>query len=99
MFAIHLALHCGEWDVDGMLDRMTPQQFDELHVAYQIEPWGDGRADIRSGLAAAALCQMWGAEDVTPGDFMMFVEKPPQSVELQKSICTTAAAAQNASQK
>lgn len=27
-------------DVDGMLERMTPEQFDEWMVLYTIEPWG-----------------------------------------------------------
>lgn len=27
-------------DVDGMLDSMTPQQFDEWMTAYIIRPWG-----------------------------------------------------------
>jgi hypothetical protein len=27
-------------DVNGMLDRMTPEQFNEWLAEYKIEPWG-----------------------------------------------------------
>ncbi len=30
----------GTTDVDGMLDRMTPEQFNEWFVMFKIRPWG-----------------------------------------------------------
>jgi hypothetical protein len=37
-----LAATVGDVDVDGMLDRITPQQFDEWMVFYSICPWAVG---------------------------------------------------------
>lgn len=45
-------------DVDGMLDRMHPEQFSEWMVEYKIEPWGlepfieEGETEKPSQLAA-----------------------------------------------
>ena len=41
-FALHLARTVERTvDVDGMLERMTPEQFDEWHRYYLEQPWGD----------------------------------------------------------
>jgi len=40
-------------DVDGMLECMTPEQFDEWHRLYLDEPWGDDWQ--QAGTIAAAF--------------------------------------------
>ena len=39
-----------------MLDQITYRQLLEWSAFYQIEPFGDLRDDIRSGWAAASIC-------------------------------------------
>lgn len=55
---------------------------------YAIEPWGEFRADLRSGVAAAALCNMWIAKGrrYQPADFVFETVKPPQTPEEQRAI-------------
>lgn len=36
--AMRLALACGQYDVDSMLDDMTPQQMDEWLAYYYADP-------------------------------------------------------------
>lgn len=57
-----------------MLDQLQPEQLDEWLAYDSIEPFGEERADLRSALAASALCNTWGAETM-PADFMPFAER------------------------
>lgn len=59
----------GEVDVDAMLYRMTREQFREWQAYYQIQPFGDQRADIR----AATVAQSMAGGELT--DYMQFLEE------------------------
>lgn len=50
-----LALRVGEWDVDGMLDRMTSRQRAMWEAFYEMEPWGEQRDDLRTGMLISAI--------------------------------------------
>ncbi len=53
-----MAWQAGEPDVDAMLDRITPQQFDEWVAFFIVEPdvWTRQREILKRGFAAMA----WG---------------------------------------
>lgn len=61
-----------------MLDALTPAEFDEWIAYDSLEPFGEGRADLRSALAASALCNAWGAE-TEPADFMPYLERDDEN--------------------
>jgi len=60
----------------------------EWEVAYQEEPWGDHRADLRAGIVASAVVSPYvkkGRPAPQPQDFMTFMEKKQQSEEDMKA--------------
>jgi hypothetical protein len=80
MFAIRLALHCGRVDVDAMLDSLTSRQLTELMAFHELDPWGEGRADLRMGIQAALTANInrdskKKPEPFSPEDFMPFVKR------------------------
>lgn len=48
----------GQPDVDGMLARMSSRQLTEWMIFYQLEPWGEKRADLRAGIVAATVANV-----------------------------------------
>lgn len=58
-------------------------EFQEWCLYYQIEPWGEDRADLRAGIVASTVAnyagrtRAEGAEPVRPADFMPYLERPP----------------------
>lgn len=53
---------------------MTASQFAEWYAFYQIEPFGEERADLRSGIISATLANVYRSEGkpYLPLDFMPF---------------------------
>jgi hypothetical protein len=72
---------------------LTPQQFDEWWAAYQIDPWGEERADLRIGRLACAVEVLARGSDAewTPADFLLSLPASdddagePQSLDEQAS--------------
>lgn len=60
---MRLALALGEVDVDGMLDRITPEQFVEWIAFYSLEPFGD---EWRQAALIAAEAANAGKIALTP---------------------------------
>jgi hypothetical protein len=84
-------------DVDGMLDSISPRQFDEWRAydAY-ISPIGQDRLDVTIAEVATCLCQLLGKwvgvdpEIIEPDRFVPWIESligspPDQSEEEMKS--------------
>jgi hypothetical protein len=64
--------------VREMLARMGSDEFSEWLAYYQLEPFGDYRADYRSGVMASTFANAHRAKDASPfrpEDFMPFLEK------------------------
>jgi hypothetical protein len=64
-------------------------------MAYeQIEPWGEERADLRSGIVAATMANLWGSKHkrYKPSDFMVKTDTAPRATgaELAKRMKTWA---------
>jgi hypothetical protein len=69
----------GERDPFQMLREMPSWLMTYWQAFYEIEPFGDDRADLRSAIAASGIAQAMGA-DCQPKDFMPFPpEQKPQS--------------------
>lgn len=73
---------------------MSEQEFRRWIAYYRLEPWGDGREDLRIAVAAWRLAMFWVAPDDRPKlkleafmlDFDGGREKPEQSAEEQASV-------------
>jgi len=49
------------------------REFTEWQAYWQIEPWGDSRADLRTGILASTVANIWRTGDgeaFTPADFI-----------------------------
>lgn len=78
MFRLALALGL---PVRELLARIGSDELTEWMAFYQLEPFGDFRADVRSGIMASTFANANRARDAkpfTPEDFMPFVDKPPK---------------------
>lgn len=64
--------------------RMTYREFAEWAAYYRIEPWGEERADLRSGIQSATIANCnrgKNQQPFSPADFMPFAETKPESGE------------------
>ena len=64
--------------VREMLARMGSDEFSEWLAFYQLEPFGDYRADYRSGVVASTFANAHRVKDASPfrpEDFMPVMEK------------------------
>ncbi|MFZ2738093.1 MAG: DUF4035 domain-containing protein [Burkholderiaceae bacterium] len=77
MFRLALALGL---PVRELLARIGSDELTEWMAFYQLEPFGDFRADVRAGIVASTFANANRARDTkpfTPEDFMPFVDKQP----------------------
>lgn len=85
MFAMRLALVLGRVDVDGMLDSIDERQFCEWIAYDRIQPFGDERNDLRSGLGFSALCNAWGGKTKVE-HFMPFTDYNETEIDAKREI-------------
>jgi len=80
-----------------MLRAMSARELDEWAAYYAVEPWGEERADLRTGILAALQANLWrksGTPAVKPADFMpdfLGREAEEQSPEDQMAMMRLAA--------
>lgn len=84
-FTFRLALALG-MTVEDMLDRMTWREYREWLEFYEVEPFGDERADLRSGIVAALIANVnrdpkKHPQPFKPNEFMPFYQEPPPTPE------------------
>lgn len=61
--------------VKELLDRIDSSELTEWIAFYDLEPFGDERADIRSAIVASTTANVWGAKTKL-SDFIPRWEKP-----------------------
>ena len=86
MFRLALAL--GR-PVREMLASMGSDELTEWMAYYQLEPFGDYRADYRSGVVASTFANAHRAKDANPfrpEDFMPFLEKKKPQEEIPLNV-------------
>lgn len=67
-------MRLGRHDVDAMLGEMTSAQFSEWLAYSRIEPWGEERDDLRIGILASMIANMFrekGKKPAKPSDFIL----------------------------
>lgn len=65
--------------------RMTSRELTDWRAYYHLEPFGEERADLRSGIVASTIANVNRGKDVkpfSPADFMLF--KPKKEEEDQE---------------
>jgi Protein of unknown function (DUF4035) len=83
-----LALALGR-PVREMLASMCSDELTEWMAYYQLEPFGDYRADYRSGVVASTFANAHRAKDANPfrpEDFMPFLEKKKPQEEIPLNV-------------
>ncbi len=66
-----------------LLAKMTSRQLAEWIAYYRMEPWGEDRADLRSGIVASTMANInrkKGASPFKPEDFMPRFDKKKETV-------------------
>lgn len=53
-----------------MKQRLTPDELAGWIALYEIDPWGERRADIREACIGAATVSMWAKDRVKPADLI-----------------------------
>ena len=64
--------------VRELLSRVGSDELTEWMAFYQLEPFGEVRADLRSGVVAATFANAHRTKDArafTPEDFMPYIER------------------------
>ena len=76
---LELALKIGCASRRELYERVTRQELQELEALYQIDPWGEARADLRAGIVAAAAVSPYlkRGRKASPTDFMPKFGKRP----------------------
>jgi hypothetical protein len=75
--------------VREMLASMGSDELTEWMAYYQLEPFGDYRADYRSGVVASTFANAHRAKDANPfrpEDFMPFLEKKKPQEEIPLNV-------------
>jgi len=73
-----------------MLSRLSSSEYSEWKAYYSLEPFGEYRADLRTGMMAAPLINLlsYKGKKVRPGDFILDADNEPVSdPEAMKLIC------------
>jgi hypothetical protein len=90
VFAFRLALALGYTHPDVMLQHLTSRQFNEWQAFYQIDPFGEARGDLRTGILASVISnRMRGKHETAlqPVDFMPFMHPQEQTPEdMQRTL-------------
>ena len=83
------------------MGRCNSRQYSEWRAYYEVEPWGEERADLRSAIIACTIANVHRAKGRTfaPSDFMPEFNKPIKERQTQAemiAVMTQFAAKHNA---
>jgi hypothetical protein len=75
----------GRHDVDGLLDELSSAALAEWLAYFQLEPWGEERADLRAGIVASTVANVnrpaKRKKAFEPKDFMPRFDAEPEAPE------------------
>jgi hypothetical protein len=84
------------------MSRCNAREYAEWQAWYELNPWGEDRADLRAGIIASTIANTnrgKGQKAFKPSDFMPEFDKPPPKPQTQAemaSLMNVFAARQNA---
>ena len=65
---------------------LSYREFLDWCVYYEVEPWGEPRADLRAGIVASTIANYAGKQraegrpPATPADFLPYLDRPPVEI-------------------
>ncbi len=77
-----LALAMGR-TLQELREALSYAEFQEWCLYYQVEPWGDERADLRAGIVASTIANYAGrqradgTDPALPVDYMPYLDRDP----------------------
>lgn len=74
---------------DELAEKMSASEFFEHWADYLIDPWGEQRADLRSGVIAALLHNVnrgRGEATKSPSDYILYKPDAPDEKELRRKM-------------
>ena len=80
-------MRLGRHDVDAMLSEMTSAQFAEWMAYSRAEPWGEERDDLRMGVLASMIANMFrdkNKKPAKPSDFILDFEPEDEAAALER---------------
>jgi len=93
LFYFRLALALGV-TVQDLLVRISSSELTEWMAYYQMEPFGEERADLRSAIVASVTANAASKRRFKPADFMPRFDRPkPQSEGSMRQMFQAAAKA------
>lgn len=72
-----------------LADRMSLEEFLEHAADYALDPWGEGREDLRMGILAATVANAAPGKKkrvFTPSDFMLQANDEPDEATVRKQF-------------
>lgn len=63
---------------------LTPHELAGWIALYEIDPWGERRADIREAVIGAAVLSPWARQSVKPGDLIPEYDQEQDAVHDQE---------------
>lgn len=76
-----MALACGYASPAKMLRELRPSELGLWAALWRIEPWGEDRADLRSGIVASVMANIWRDSKKKPEPFSAEDFMPYREVE------------------
>lgn len=67
---------------EDLLDELDGRQLQVLQAFYQVEPWGDERADLREATMAAVLVKAFNGAEVDPNKLAHYLGSESEEAEL-----------------
>ncbi len=75
-FVLRVALSEGrlsQWE--QLLDELDFHDLQVLEAYYRVEPWGEGRADLREAVMATSIAQAFSAGEISGEEFAEQVQR------------------------
>jgi hypothetical protein len=67
---------------EDLLDELDARQLQVLQAYYQVEPWGDERADLREATMAAVVAHAFSGAKIDPNKLAHYMSDESEEAEL-----------------
>ena len=70
------------------MTRCNSREFAEWRAFFELEPWGEERADLRAGIIASTIANVNRSKGkaFSPGDFMPEFDKPARTQQTPQEM-------------
>ena len=70
------------------MSRCDSREYAEWRALYELDPWGEERADLRAGIIASTIANVnrGKGKSFSPGDFMPEFDKPVRTLQTPQEM-------------